>query len=857
MNGLDHLNDDQRQAATHTEGYLRVVAGAGSGKTKMLVSRYVYLVQELGIDPASILCVTFTNKAAAEMRKRVRAMIGEGYDTGLISTYHGFCARLLREDIEKLFYPSSFQIIDTSDQKDILADIYDELELRLDHASFEKALSTIGRYKDKFPYVPAMMARDDSMLPPDEGGVYARILARYLRKQKQRFALDFDDLIYFALHLLTTDTDVREKWQHRLNYIQVDEFQDSSRREMELIDILSGFYHNLMVVGDPDQNIYEWRGSDVSLLLDFELEHAPLTTVTMEVNYRSTDDVLTCANSLIDHNKLRLKKDLRTVQPGLPCPKPIHYHAPTEHDEAEWIAKRIRQGVLEGRSYADYAVLYRAGHLSRSVENALVDAGIPYEVYGGVAFYKRTEIKDITAYLKLLVSNDDEAFKRIVNKPARKMGRIRIAKLQEMAAAEEPLMAALERLVDDRTFKGSGAVGFLQMIAELRQLAADETVPNIIATVLDKTGYERHIRELGDMERFDNLAEFKQIACEFVARYGEEVSLRTFLDHLALQTDDEFADDGEKVKLMTIHASKGMEFPVVFVVGLSEGIFPSSRSVEDRKQLGLEEERRLCYVAITRAREELYLTDSAGTSAGGTKKLPSRFLFEIGEDNYERIGVISKELREETERYVRLNTPWEESSKPVLPEKVSHPTFGIGEVRSTDVARNQCEVWFPDLGQIRHLSMDFVANHPCDASDEAEASKTEHAPRPTFEAAVSAFDYAMQPAAEPAAPRIVLPSKYRYTELTDDPAETNLWKRSDVPHDSWFCCGVTDLGRGSTMLCQMCGRQHIRYVHHMQHAAYPHIIDAGRVCAGWMEGDPVAAQDRERLLQAKAKRRDR
>ncbi|MBO4352284.1 MAG: UvrD-helicase domain-containing protein, partial [Eggerthellaceae bacterium] len=456
MNYLDELNEDQLRAATHSEGYLRVIAGAGSGKTRMLVARYAYLVDAMGIDPASILCVTFTNKAAAEMRSRIRALIGDGHDTSLISTYHGFCVRMLREDADKIFYPTSFQIIDTAAQKDILREIYDELELKLDFASFEKVLKAISDFKADETYVSQMISRDASAGPVDEG-ILPEIIRRYLARQKRLNLMDFEDLIHFGLYLLRTCPDVREKWQQRLNYVQVDEFQDSSAREMELVDILSGGYGNLMVVGDPDQNIYEWRGSDVSLLVDFDETHVPTETTTLALNYRSTNAILACANELIRHNKLRIEKDLRPANPGNVGSKPIHYHAKTEEAEATWIAERIHEGVQGGRAYSNYAVLYRASHLSRMIENALVEANIPYEVRGGVAFYRRMEVLDAIAYLKLITRKDDLAFKRIVNKPPRKMGRVRIAKLQEMAKPDEPLVDALARCIDNKTFKGSGA----------------------------------------------------------------------------------------------------------------------------------------------------------------------------------------------------------------------------------------------------------------------------------------------------------------------------------------------------------------------------------------------------------------
>lgn len=527
---------------------------------------------------------------------------------------------------------------------------------------------------------------------------------------------------------------------------------------------------------------------------------------------------------------------------------------------------------------------------------------MPFEVKGGVAFYRRMEVLDAVAFLKLVARKDDLAFKRIVNKPPRRMGRVRVAKLQEMANPGEPLVDALARCINDPAFKGSGGGEFLGILEKLKKATSEQPLSEFIGTVLSETGYERYIREMGDMERFDNLVEFKQTAAEFVSRYGEEVTLDMYLDHLALQTDDELRDEGDKVKLMTIHASKGLEFPAVFVAGLSEGVFPSPRTVEERKALGLEEERRLCYVAITRAREELYLTDSEGRTAQGQSKLPSRFLFEIGEDHYARIGTISRSLRDSAARYVTAHNPQMPVKTQSIPDRVAHPVFGDGFVRKVNERQLTCEVWFEKMGQTRTLSLQFVKEHPRSLGKnivanppegQGDAPVTAHAERdsahegrealiestfrrsgtspdtPTEEA--SSHDIEKRRKDDKAdaeggirpgcttlpqgGERAPLSPKYRYKDLTDDPNETNLWKRSDVPHEGWTCTDVTDLGKGNRTICSMCGEQEIRYVHHMVHPDYPNTIDAGRICAGWMEGDPDAALQRERDLKNRQKRR--
>ena len=345
MSILDELNENQAEAVLETEGYVRVIAGAGSGKTKLLVSRYAYLVRDYGIDPSNILCVTFTNKAAGEMKRRIRELVGGEYDTALICTYHGFCARLIRDDAEKLFLSRDFQILDTVQQKTILGEIYQKRELKLDYASFEMILKKIAEYKSLsyFEYVP-------NMTNPGKGQIMAsvvtqtqEIIEEYMQRQKAVNALDFHDLMSFALYLLETNEEVRKKWQEKLNYIQVDEFQDSSAREMSLVNILSGCYRNLMIVGDPDQNIYEWRGSDVKLLVDFDKTHDPTKTIFLSRNYRSTPQILSCANNLIDNNRLRLKKDLYTLLP--PGAEVTHYHSKSDDKETEQIATVIKEAV--------------------------------------------------------------------------------------------------------------------------------------------------------------------------------------------------------------------------------------------------------------------------------------------------------------------------------------------------------------------------------------------------------------------------------------------------------------------------------------------------------------------------------
>lgn len=718
---LEHLNERQREAVLETEGYVRVIAGAGSGKTKLLVSRYAYLVQDYGIDSSNILCVTFTNKAAGEMKKRIRALIGDQNDTSLICTYHGFCNRLLRENPEKLFLDKQFQIIDTPQQKAVLGEIYQKFELKLDYASFEAILKKIAYAKKDTGYVTKMCNPAPCQILEEIKDQNDQIIEEFLQRQKATYSLDFHDLISFALYLLETDPMVREKWQNRLNYIMVDEFQDSSKVEMRLVELLSGLFQNLMIVGDPDQNIYEWRGSDVKLLVDFDKVHTPTKTIILNQNYRSTPEILNCANTLIEKNELRLKKDLFTK--NAPGAAVVHYHSKNDFEEMDRVVENIKRlHETEGLKYSDIAVIYRSGFLSRVAEKKLVEKNIPYEIFGGVRFYQRMEILDVLAYLKLIAYDDDVSFRRIVNTPRRRFGRAKmnyLERLREKEALHNSLFATLCLHLDKPEFRNSDVATFVHFVGEMRKDIETKRIPDIVNDVAKASGYEAYIRELGDEERLDNLAEFKRIANEFEREFGENLSLGQFLQQIALQSGEDVAETKDTVKLMTIHSSKGMEFPAVFILGFTEGVFPSSKTIGERKKLGLEEERRLCYVAITRAEKYLFLMDSEGISQNGIKKLVSRFLGEIGENNYVRIGQISEELQKESDSYTeKLNIGLEVAEDPGsrnVGDVVEHHIFGKGTIKAVDGKRGSYLVQFDGLKQARNISINYFTKEHKDA----------------------------------------------------------------------------------------------------------------------------------------------
>ena len=715
---LAGLNEQQLAAATTTEGYLRVIAGAGTGKTRLLTHRFAYLVEALGIDPATICCVTFTNKAANEMRQRIRSLLGDGFDTSLICTYHSLAARMLREDIDHLFWPKAFQIIDREQQKELLAEIYEQRELKMDAGSFEKIIDRIELHKCDPSYTDGLLSRESVQILPSLDVPEDAIVEAYLQRQKRDYLLDFDDLLVLAQRLLDTCPVVRERWQHKLNYIQVDEFQDSDASELRFVDTLAGYYGNLMVVGDPDQNVYEWRGSDVRLLVDFDQKHAPCTTLFLTQNYRSTPAVLACANQLIAHNQLRVPKDLEATRPQ--TAPVVHLHATSEAEETTWIVERIEQMHRDGMAYSGIAILFRAAWVSRAIEKRLLDRHIPYEMVGGVRFMGRMEIADTVAYLRLIAFDDDRAFKRIANVPRRKLGKARIRHIEKTRDAEASealrtpssprhlsLFATMATHLQDPELKGSGARRFAELIEELRARMNQLGVADFVDLVLTATGYETYIRELGNMDRLDNLAEFKRMAHEFEIDADETVTLYDFLDMLALQAEGP-QTSGDAVRLMTVHAAKGLEFPCVFLMGMTEGVFPSSRTLEERKELGLEEERRLCYVAVTRARDLLIMAESEGFSGGRSPKIPSRFLFEMGTEHYERIGIVPEPLLQRAQFFARSLTGPGAPSRTWEGTRIVHPVFGPGTIGGPDPNGTAHQVDFDGLPTPRYLSDTFL-----------------------------------------------------------------------------------------------------------------------------------------------------
>ena len=705
---LSGLNDAQRRAVATTEGYVRVIAGAGSGKTRALSRRFAYLVNELGILPGNILCVTFTNKSANEMRQRIHQLTGDN-DTGYINTFHGFCDAVLREDSHAVQYPRSFLVLDNSDIDAMLRIIYEERGLTLRDMTFSAARDMIEIQKlfKRPDYYQDMitMSLDTLKEKYDRADTPADIIFYgYLYQEKKCFGLDYNDLIKFSLYIFRQRPDIRLKWQQRLEYIMIDEFQDIDQLQYELMEVLCGYHKNLFIVGDPDQTIYTWRGADVKYLLDFDKKFPGTQTILMVENYRSTPEILAVANSLIDKNRNRIKKELKPI---LPAGTPVVCHfAQTQEAEARWMAGGMRRLHEAGTPFRDMTVLYRAHYVTRAVEEVLLEEKIPYTIYSGVQFFDRMEIKDALSYLRMIAYKDDLSFRRIANVPKRNLGKRRMEFLQEYAEQRGcPLYQALLDNLEDPIIKGTGAGKFISLIESFAAGYEGRPVSEVLSAILNESGYEKMLRTEGSQERLDNLAELKQSVYEYETTCGEEVTLEHYLARAALFTNADTAEQGDRVKLMTVHAAKGLEFPCVFLCGMNEGVFPS-RKVRTRQ--AMEEERRLAFVAVTRAEKELYLSEADGRNFDGSPRYPSRFLLDIDEKLLTFTRPPEEGLIRRARDYIghsQAGLP-EADGQTVFPagQRVRHALFGPGTVLDTDMDRGAHVVQFDEMETPRKIS---------------------------------------------------------------------------------------------------------------------------------------------------------
>ena len=717
---LQELNARQAAAVTATEGRVRVIAGAGTGKTKALTYRYAYLVNVLGIDPANILCLTFTNKAAAEMRSRIARMVHSGDYNDFVCTIDGFCVKLLRRDIHRIGFPKTFTILDEDDSRAYARACMEELGIKRTEKTVKDFLAQVSAAKALDDYITTYMLPGVKWTE----GMLSSPVACYIHRQMKHYALDFDDLERVANYILDHFEDARTWWQEQLNYIMVDEAQDCNADNWQIVEKLAAGHGNLFVVGDPDQAIYEWRGARPERFTQF----ASSQDVVLDENYRSTPKILDVANSVISHNRNRIPKNLFTR--SAEGKAVIHYHGKNETEEMEWVAAQVRLLLEGGAAPGDVAVLYRASYLSRALEQALLDAKIPYAIWGGTRFFERKEVKDALSYLRLVNdTGDDLSFERIVNVPSRKIGKKFLDGLKERAGREGlPLFAVLKACVAEGGAVRTGAEDFVRMIEEACAAVPESTVSDLLNFLLERSGLKRALREAQDEERLENVDELLRSVRFYETSHGEDdVRLSDYLQDIALYTNQDYRKDTPTVKLMTVHQAKGLEFPYVFVIGLSEGVFPSMRTIREYKKNGEEEERRLMYVAVTRAQRALFLTESEGYNVS-TKmsKYPSRFLAEIRRDMFVTEGVMPESLWRGTEniRHVLDEERWGsrvEASEgdPFATERaayfspfqagdtVVHDIFGTGTVVGVNKEGSTFQVRFAD-GSTRHLRADFL-----------------------------------------------------------------------------------------------------------------------------------------------------
>ncbi len=684
---LTSLNPQQRAAVEATEGPVLVLAGAGSGKTRVLTHRIAYLVGACGIPPENVLAVTFTNKAAGEMRERVEKILGMSTADLWISTFHSACVRILRREIAHLGYSRGFVIYDEADTRSAIRDALKRHGLDASVSEAKRFQWRIDRWKND-GLDPAAAARAAQDLDSETA---AEIYATYQRLLVDSNALDFGDLLLRTTELFERFPEVLAHYQRRWQYVLVDEYQDTNRIQYEFIQQISRQHRNLCVVGDPDQSIYAWRGADIRNIMEFERDYPDAETLKLEINYRSTQSILDGANGVVANNLDRRHKDLVTQREGGELIQ-VH-HARNDRDEADFVVRRILAAVRDGsRRGGEFAIFYRTNHQSRLFEEELLKYEVPYVVVGGVRFYDRAEVKDALAYLRLLVNPADAAsLRRIVNKPARGIGKTTIERAESLSA--ERRIALFDAFASIAEGQGGGRVppklrAFLDLIRSLREEVAASSPADALARVLDETGYGAHLEKEGTPEadaRLENLRELLTAADDFErvdasAVDDDRSALERFLDQVALVSDlDGYHERDDCVSLMTAHSAKGLEFPVVFMVGMEEGMFPHAASSRDPS--GVEEERRLCYVGMTRAMEELTLTCAAERRRFGssTSSPPSRFLGEI--PNAALSDGARASFRADPERdYSYDQSAPEDGPSIAVGLRVRHPVFGSGTV---------------------------------------------------------------------------------------------------------------------------------------------------------------------------------
>lgn len=689
QSALDGMNEQQRQAVLTTEGPLLVMAGAGSGKTRVLTHRIAYLIEEQGVLPWKILAITFTNKAAREMQERLTKLLGPSASDIWVSTFHALCVRILRRNIDKLGYNTAFTIADPGEQRTLMKRIFKEMNL--DPKKFEPRnfLSAISNAKNALETPAAYQAKYQDPYRKLVGEAYGR----YQKELEANQTLDFDDLIMKTIELFKIDPATLAYYQDKFNYIHVDEYQDTNDAQYQLVHQLAAKYENLCVVGDADQSIYGWRGANMNNILNFEKDYPTAQTIMLEQNYRSTQTILDAANQVIANNVNR--KDKRLWTQNGQGDKISYYRAQSEHDEAYYVVKQIeKQRQAHGYAYGDFAILYRTNAQSRLIEETFMKSSIPYTMVGGHKFYDRMEIRDLLGYLTLVANPDDSlSFERVVNVPKRGIGATSLNKLRQFAADMGwSLMKAAENVELANQISPSvkkKLTGFAEEMQQLQTQAANLTLTELTDAILTQTGYRASLQAVANKDlqaqtRLENLEEFKSVTQEFDQKHGDEVTttqeqLTQFLTDLALVSpQDELEDQTNTVTLMTLHAAKGLEFPVVFLIGMEEGIFPLARAKENPEEA--EEERRLAYVGITRAKQKLYLTNAnSRVLYGRIQRNPaSEFVTEISDD-----------LLQQDSPAVRSNAPFTRLKQGHSTRLATTTTYAAKQTHSTKQVANQ------------------------------------------------------------------------------------------------------------------------------------------------------------------------
>lgn len=722
-NMLDKLNERQKEAVLATEGPVLVLAGAGSGKTTVLVNRIAYMISEKHIRPWNILAITFTNKAAREMKDRIERLLGDTAKDMWIGTFHSVCVRVLRSCIDLLGYSRDFVIYDTADTKTVMKECLRELDI--DEKSFpvRNVLSIISNAKNDLMDA----ATFENVYKSDyRMSIIAKIYYRYQTKLRKNNAVDFDDIILNTVKILSENPDVLSKYQDKFRYILVDEYQDTNNSQYLLINLLAQANRNLCVVGDDDQSIYKFRGANIGNILNFEDDYSDVQKITLDQNYRSTQNILDAANSVISNNKGRMGKSLWTSNGD--GNKVFVYTGTNEYDEARYIARQIKKHFDEQGSFSDCAILYRTNAQSRVIEEMLMRESVPYKVLSGLRFYDRKEIKDIIAYLRVVYNpNDDVSLARIINEPKRKIGNATLEKARNIAREKETSLYDVISHADDYPeFKTAikKLLSFSEIIQSLIKLKDTVTIEDLTGRILNDTGYMPALVMEDTTEsktRIENLGEFISVITEFEKNEETGNTLGEFLENISLVSDiDGYDENEDSAVLMTIHSAKGLEFPIVFLSGLEEGLFPGMRSMESDDDI--EEERRLCYVAITRAKEQLYITKTISRTIHG-KTMPttaSRFFKEIPVEYLEdkttlqpKVAKVMQDLgvrnASAPKKEVYMTKGFGSSvkssgstdySKFKAGDAVEHRTFGRGEILKATPCGNDCilEIQFESIG---------------------------------------------------------------------------------------------------------------------------------------------------------------